>query len=353
MNNQIITPKLFHLVIAVFVALLSFNAASKEYKIVLVHGLQVSQITNSANSDIANDGETYWQSYWYNRADERIDWPSYERIEGKIATDWVWPKLKQMSRANLCEQGCVFVTHSTGDLVARYIIDNQKNWLENEGLEPLNIIATFDLAGAGGGSELADLAVSALTRASWNPAIDAALRWWLGNNVTQALGVLNDLKVNNARRISPFPDARTPRLRFTADGTAYLGLTSGFLKGNNDSVVSSHSSCGASSVGAFGSCSASIGTDGQIKHQSDAVTSFMPHHYPLLMSNSYSHNEIQNAQNKGYVTVALNNVAIADKTINFDTVSVSKGRWFWEKQYRYVKNSNHVSASALIYDVIP
>lgn len=356
MNNNKRTHKLIkpsHLLGAGLAMLMSFSAASKDYKIILIHGLQVSQITNKSGSDVVNDGETYWQSYWNNRADERIDWPSYERVEGKIATDWVWPKLKQISRSNLCNDGCVLVTHSTGDLVARHIIDNQENWLENAGLQPLNIVATFDLAGAGGGSELADIAVSALTGASWNFAIDAALKWWLGSDVTQAIGVLHDLKVNNARKISPFPDARTPRLRFVADGNAYLGLTGGFLRGNDDSVVASHSSCGASSVGSFGSCSRSIDTDGQLDSQGDAVTSFMPNHYPMMMSDSYSHNEIHNAQRKGNVTIAMNNVNVNGQNVGFNTFDESTGTWFWKKQYRYIKDSNNLSASALIYNVIP
>jgi hypothetical protein len=342
-----------HILGACLSMLMSFSAASKDHKIILIHGLQVSQITNKSGSDVVNDGETYWQSYWNNRADERIDWPAYERVEGKIATDWVWPKLKQLSRSNLCAEGCVLVTHSTGDLIARHIIDNQANWLENAGLTPLNIVATFDLAGAGGGSELADVAVSALTGASWNFAIDAALRWWLGSDVTEAVGVLHDLKVNNARKISPFPDARTPRLRFVADGNEYLGITGAFLKGNDDSVVASHSSCGASSARSFGSCSSSIDTDGRLKSQSDAVNSFMPNHYPMMMSDSYSHNEIHNAQRKGNVTIAMNNINVDGQNVGFNTFDQTTGSWFWKKNYRYIKNSNTTSASALIYNVIP
>lgn len=137
MNNNKRTHTLKYLLCASLAALMSFSAASKDHKIILIHGLQVSQITNKSGSDVINDGETYWQTYWNNRADERIDWPAYERIEGKIATDWVWPKLKQMSRANLCADGCVLVTHSTGDLVARHIIDNQANWLKMRALHHL------------------------------------------------------------------------------------------------------------------------------------------------------------------------------------------------------------------------
>jgi len=353
MNKKTHTLKLSHLLGAGLMMLMSFSAASKDYKIILIHGLQTSQITNKSGSDIVNDGETYWQSYWNNRADERIDWPSYERIEGKMSTDWLWPKLKQISISNLCDQGCVFVTHSTGDLVARHIIDNQKNWLENAGLKPLNIVATFDLAGAGGGSELADLAVSVAEGDKWRFGIGTIVKWWLGGEVTGNLGVLNDLKVNNARRIAPNPSARTPRLRFVADGKSRGGITRGILKGNDDSVVASHSSCGASSAGSFGSCSSNIGTNGRIKKQRNAVKSFMPQHYPMMMSNSYNHSEIKGAERKGNVTVAMNNINVDDQNVSFQTFDKTTGRRFWKKQYRYIKSSNSLSASALIYNVIP
>ena len=332
----------------------SFAANSKEYKTILIHGFQPAQLMNAAGTDVVADGANYWSSYWDQLADERIDWPSYERIEGKIATDWIWPKLKQFSKSNLCDAGCVFVTHSTGDLVARYIIDNQANWLQNAGLEPLNIIATFDIAGAGGGSELADIAVSALSgTASWNPLVDAALEWWLGRDINEAVGVLHDLKVNNARNLAALPDSRAPRLRFVADGDDFFGATSLFIRGNDDGVVATHSSCGASSVASYGSCSRAVDTDGRIASQNDAVSGFMANHYPMLMSENYSHNNIREGKHRGEVTVALNQVAIANKQVAFNTYDKTTGAWFWKKHYRFVNQSDQLSASELIYNAIP
>jgi hypothetical protein len=332
----------------------SFGVASKEYRTILIHGLQPQQLIDAAGSNIESDGESYWASYWGRLSDERIDWPSYERIEGKIATDWIWPKLKQFSESKLCEPGCVLVTHSTGDLVARYIIDNQENWLTNAGYAPLNIVATFDIAGAGGGSELADLAVSALTAsADWSWVIDRALKWWLGSDVTEAVGVLHDLKVNNARRIAPFPDDRAPRLRFVAEGDDFFGATKLFLRGKDDGVVALHSSCGASSVRAFGSCSRNIATDGQVTTQGDGVRGFMPYHFPMIMSDNYSHNNIINAVHKGQVTVANSTTQIDGRTISFETADEFYGHWFWKKQYRFVAHSDRLSASELIYNTMP
>ena len=165
---------------ALCIALCSTASYSKEHKIVLIHGFQPQQLIS--DGDVTASGQNYWKGYWDNLSDARIDWPSYERIEGKIATDYVWPKLKEFSQSNFCNPGCIFVTHSTGDLVARYIIENQETWLENAGLAPLNIVATFDIAGAGGGSELADLAVSvAQGTENWTFIIETRFRslaWW-------------------------------------------------------------------------------------------------------------------------------------------------------------------------------
>ena len=116
---------------ALYLTLCSTFTHSKEYKIVLIHGLQPQQLIS--DGDVTDSGQKYWSGYWDNLSDARIDWPSYERIEGKIATDYLWPKLKSFSESNFCSPGCIFVTHSTGDLVARYIIDNQETWLENAG----------------------------------------------------------------------------------------------------------------------------------------------------------------------------------------------------------------------------
>jgi hypothetical protein len=326
---------------------------SKEYKIVLINGFQPQQLIS--NGDVVASGQKYWQGYWDNLSDARIDWPSHERIEGKIATDYIWPKLKSFSESNFCSPGCIFVTHSTGDLVARYIIDNQATWLENVGLPPLNIVATFDIAGAGGGSELADLAVSvAQATESWTFIIEAALEAWLGGDLSDEMGVLHDLKVNNARNLSPLPDARIPRLRFVGDATEYLGVTSPFIYGNDDGVVGSHSSCGGNRQGRYGSCSMQVDFNGKISNQGDAVTGFMPYHYPMLMGKAYSHGSLLEPKQEGKVTAASNNENLLyGESIHFDTYTKTTGWWLWKSNYLYVQNSQDDSMSTLIYDAIP
>ncbi|MFC1502849.1 hypothetical protein ACFL53_00640 [Pseudomonadota bacterium] len=337
-------------------ASLSFTASAAigEHPVILIHGFQAGQLQEQPNSDeVAKAGESYWQDYWINKADDRIDWPSQERVAGKISSDYVWPKLKELSEKQTCANGCVFVTHSTGDLVARYILDNQANWLENAGLQPLNIVATFDFAGAGGGSELGDLAINVAEGGGVaNSALKYAISLWLGEIPTsQNTGVLNDLKVSNARQLAPLPDSRVPRIRFSGDGSDYLGLTAGFLPGHDDGVVASHSSCGASRSGDFNSCSLTIAYDGKISVQSRGVSDFMPQHYPLLMGNKYSHGGLISSIHNGQVTAANQQVTLTDGSV-IDVQTTDEKYWLTGNIYRYVNGSDVQTMSELASNLL-
>ncbi|KDM91147.1 hypothetical protein [Photobacterium galatheae] len=330
----------------------SAQAALNDYAVVLVHGFQADQLKSKPGSaQVATEGAEYWQEFWLARADARIDWPSHERIEGKIATDYLWPKLKELSQKGTCQAGCVFVTHSTGDLVTRYLIDNQANWLLNAGLEPLNIVATYDFAGAGGGSELGDMVVNvAEGGGAWNATLRYALSLWLGEIPDrQNTGVLNDLRVANARQLSALPDSRVPRLRFAGDSSDYLGVTSGFLPGHDDGVVASHSACGASAAGDFSSCSVHVAYNGKLATQSDGVSRFMPYHYPLLMGEDYSHRGLISRRHEGEVTTATAQATLLDGQV----IRVnSTDEWYWLNghYYRYVDGSDSKTISELAYN---
>ncbi|GGW59120.1 hypothetical protein [Alishewanella tabrizica] len=329
------------------------HAAVGGYPVVLVHGFQPDNLASRPNaSQVTQNGAAYWSEFWGTRAEVRIDWPSHERITGQIATQYVWPKLRQMSINNTCNPGCVFVTHSTGDLVTRYILDNQALWLQNAGLRPLNIVATFDFAGAGGGSELADLAVNVATGGGlFDRTLQLALSLWLGqlpnaNNV----GVLNDLRVNTARQLAAFPDSRVPRLRFVGAGSDFLGATGAFLPGTDDGVVASHSSCGASRASSFDSCATNVAFDGKLVSQSSGVTSFMPLHFPMLMSEAYSHNQVIGQQRQGNITVARNSARYTDqKLLSFSSYDETRGWLFFASRYRVVSGSERQAMSPLVF----
>ncbi|MCW8329896.1 hypothetical protein MD588_13885 [Photobacterium sp. SDRW27] len=332
----------------------SANAAVGEHPVILIHGFQAGQLQTKPDSlEVETDGAAYWRDYWLAKADDRIDWPSHERVAGKISTDYIWPKLQELSRKQTCLKGCIFVTHSTGDLVARYMIDNQANWLENSGLQPLNIIATFDFAGAGGGSELGDLAINVAEGSGWiNAGLKSAIKLWLGEIPdSKNTGVLNDLKVANARQLSPMPEGRVPRVRFTGDGSDFFQLTAGFLPGHDDGVVASHSSCGASRAGDFNSCSVSIAYDGKLAPQSNGVSDFMPDHYPLLMGEGYSHGGLISNAYSGQVTAAKPQVMLTNGkalTVN----STDEKYWLTGYYYRYVDGSENQTMSQLATELL-
>lgn len=341
--------------VAALCSLLSFNATSAVggYPVVLVHGFQPDNLATKPNArQVEQNGAAYWSEFWDSRAEVRIDWPSHERIAGRIASHYVWPKLREMSLNGTCQPGCIFVTHSTGDLVTRYILDNQALWLQNAGLRPLNIVATFDFAGAGGGSELADLAVNVASNGGLiNWTLRLALAAWLGDipNATN-VGVLQDLRVNTARQLAAFPDARVPRLRFVGAGSDFLGATGIFLPGVDDGVVASHSSCGASTAASFDSCSRFVDFDGKLTTISSGVSNFMPLHFPMLMSDAYSHNAVIGTQRQGDITVVNRTVRYAQQgSLSFSSYDEQRGWWIFANQYRVVRGSERLAMSPLVF----
>ncbi|MDX3774637.1 hypothetical protein QE250_10975 [Chromatiaceae bacterium AAb-1] len=331
----------------------SAQAAVGGYPVILVHGFQPDNLASRPTGhQVSTNGEQYWEAFWRDRADARIDWPSQERIAGRVASDYAWPKLQQLSRNGICADGCIVVTHSTGDLVTRYILDNQALWLQNAGLQPLNIVATFDFAGAGGGVELADLAVNV---AGGSGLIDTTLRLalslWMGQIPSPAnIGVLNDLRVNTARQLAVLPDDRVPRLRFVGAGSDFQGITGAFLPGEDDGVVASHSSCGASRAGSFDSCSRTVAFNGRLASQSNGVSSFMPYHYPMLMSEGYSHNAVIGDVARDEVTAANSRLSYQNgDSLQFATYEEKRGWWVFGANYMLVRHSANNSMSALVY----
>lgn len=327
--------------------------AANSYPIILVHGFQPSQLQDRPNaSQVTTDGAAYWADYWNARATARIDWPSQERIRDKITTDYVWPKLQQLAKAGTCSAGCVVVTHSTGDLVTRYWLENQATWLKNAGLAPLNIVATIDFAGAGGGSELADLALNVADgNAGW--LAQQAVALWLGMAPTRAnTGVLNDLQVNSARQLANLHNQRIPRIRMVGGASDFLGSTSPFLPGDDDGVVAPHSSCGSSVVGSYNSCSSSVALDGKLTSKA-APSSRWPMHYPMLMSDQYSHGGLIGASRAGKATTAAAAVSYKDgKSFRVSYTDTYYGFPYYAT-WRYVKGSESSALSPLVYQIMP
>lgn len=335
------------------VSALSSVAYASNYPIVLVHGFQPTQLqSRPVGNAVTQDGSAYWTAYWASRATARIDWPSQERVKEKISTDYVWPKLQQLSKQGTCRSGCVFVTHSTGDLVTRYILENQATWLRNAGLEPLTIVATVDFAGAGGGSELADLALNVVDgKAGW--LAEQAVAAWLGTAPTRGnVGVLNDLQVNTARQLASNFTQRVPRLRMVGGASDFVGVTSPFLPGDDDGVVAPHSSCGSSVVGDFNSCVSTVSLGGKLTSVK-APSSRWPLHYPVLMSDKYSHGSLLNDSVAGRFSTATPSVSYSNG-VNWQVKSTDQYYGFpYYATWRYVTNSDKQSMSALVFQQLP
>ena len=157
------------------------SAASAQiagYNVLLVHGFQFGDLS-SKPSDAEVYNRNLISDFWLNRAEGKLNWSSAERVEGKISQQ-IFEQAKTYSQQGTCANGCVIVTHSTGDQVVRHFLANQEEWLSNAGYEPLNIVATLDFAGAGGGTDFADLAVGVVANNNVPQAIKSTIGLFLG-----------------------------------------------------------------------------------------------------------------------------------------------------------------------------
>ena len=322
------------------------------HNVILVHGFQADNILNqpASSAEIVQNGESYWSEYWNTHADARLDWDSSERIEGGTAQR-LYDDAVTLSLSGLCSTGCVLVTHSTGDLVARYFVENQADWLEANGYQPLNILTSLDFAGAGGGTEIADTVVSVVTsnNAASSLAV-SAVEWFMGGTLdsNDDLGVLYDLQPANARNLAT-ASSTIPRLRFAGAGNDYYGLTGGFITGTDDGVVPTHSSCGAVSPKAYDSCSKNVEFDGEKdKGDVNGPSNLFYNHFAVLMGDDTHHNGTIGTQDGVQLTYVDNNFDAGGIDVDFDTKTYDG----WFADYLYVKNSKGSTMSEKVYETL-
>jgi len=325
--------------------------------VILVHGLQADDLSNppASQQQIDQNGDAYWQAFWASRAEARIDWGSHERVEGETA-ERAFQQILEISQQGLCNDGCVLVTHSTGDLVARYIMENQAHWLSSAGAEPLDILVALDFAGAGGGSELADLAVNAAFSDNWYDfALRAAVQAYIGTRPTpDNLGVLFDLQPATARNLATSPNS-IPRLRFVGGGSQFFGVTGPFLPGTDDGVVALHSTCGGTQAGSFNSCINNVDLDGK-RTSVSAPSNLYHNHYPILMSADVNHGAVINTESGNSMTYAFNGLSFGGIEVNFDTEVYQQRAWWqlWGSgdTYQRVRNAENYSMSGLVVQTL-
>lgn len=333
----------------IFTALLfSVNASAtlNGKNVVLVHGLQTTHLSGAPDdAGLQRDANVYWEAYWGNRAEAILYWSANDRVAGGIKDD-MRVQIKQLEANRTCQNGCVFISHSTGDLVLRDALKRLNQW----GVNPQNfkVIASLDFAGAGGGSELADLAVniaegSGILNSIARSAVNLALGFTPNTN---NIGVLHDLRPTMARTIATSNNV-IPRLRFAGTGSEYLRITKAFIPGKDDAVVALHSACGSRSVGAYDSCSRSVRANGAVRSAS-APSSFYFNHYPVLMGADTDHFEAISNDRSGYMTTVVNDVSLG---VRLDFDDYTKGR-FLRSKVRRVRDSDRKSMSATVFDTL-
>lgn len=318
--------------------------------VILVHGFISEHLnTRPTLQQQINQAPNYWQDFWASRAEGYIVFPSHERVQGRIK-DQVRTQFLELQTSGKCANGCVFVTHSTGDLVLRDALARFGQWGINT--NRVKVLTVIDFAGAGGGTGLADLAISTASNGGvLSSVIGAIAGGVLGVNFTPSrLGVLNDLRVAKARSIAQQNNG-TPRLRVVGAGDQFLRITKGFIRGYDDSVVGMHSSCGARNASNAESCSTSVRSNGQLA-SARGPGSLLHNHFPIIMGDRADHEELRNnSRPGGALTTVINDRTFGGIRVDFAT-NTSRRSWSWFTRVREVNDSNRKSVSATVFDTL-
>jgi len=337
-------------------ALLLLGSASAQAtlagkNLILVHGFIPDHLnTRPSQAEQVRQAPEYWQDFWAARAEGFMVYPSHERVQGRIK-DVMRAQFLELQNNGKCAQGCVFVTHSTGDLVLRDALSRFGQWgIDSNRVKVLSVI---DLAGAGGGTGLADLAVStAATRGPITGVVRTIAGAVLGVNfVPERLGVMNDLRVANARSIAQQNNS-IPRLRVVGAGDAFVRITKGFIRGYDDSVVGFHSACGSRRAAEVRSCSDSVRSNGQLARVRFGPGALLHNHFPIVMSDQADHEELRNNNRPGgALTTVVNNRRLGGLNIDFATNTGRRG-WSWFRDVREINGSSSKSVSATVFDTL-
>lgn len=317
----------------VAVLLLSTPTASAKLNgknVVFVHGLQFSAILNptirfdtqAREDDVRGQAGPEIDQI----VDEYLYYHSGERLQQN--EDYLKEQIKRLETKGTCAAGCYFVTTSTGDLVTRYVLQQRTKWQ----IEPNRfwVIASFDIVGAGGGTELADVGV---TIAEGNP-ISAAIKavveafspseFWLA-------GIGYNLRPTIARQESRISQ-NIPRLRIAGRGRnpVYGLITNAIMPGGDDSVVPLHSACGANSKLPIYSCSQKREMGGKHVWFTSGPFGYMEDHFPILMARDMHHTQ---TDYKGIAVPLNNNRNFAGVNVSFSEQNWSTGWWWWKTHY--------------------
>lgn len=264
--------------------------------------------------------------------------------------------------------GCIVITHSTGDLVMQYVEANKSSLLNANARNAFDVTTYIDLAGARGGTEgakilydlanyLDDLASSTVLSSSKQDEVDDANEWlnlFLGSSGVDYLapgkqfqaGVLYDLQPANARNTGLSNPDGIPHLRVASAGDEPYGfITHLFIKGHDDSVVPLHSSCGSVYANSYDSCVWNRTLDGKVTMWADAPGSYYNHHYPFIQIENLRHNGHQWDDTGNRMAPLVTEGQIADITIDVNT------RTTWDiflNKYIRVRDADHKTVAQVL-----
>jgi len=269
-------------------------------KVIYVHGFISQAFLNpfQTEADRERDGRNQAGVVLRTVIDDYMYFNSAKRLSENAA--YLKQQIKDFEASGICSKGCIFVTHSTGNLVTRYMISRLKSW--GIRIDRFRVLASIDFAGASGGTEAAQFAYDVIN-GNYLPqnVQDAVSEALLGvrNALNKFIGIGNDLRPTVARSHA-VGDFDVPSLRI-AGGQARF-LISVILKGKDDGLMPMHSACGSTRIEAIQSCSRSIKVNGQLTSV-DGPKSLKYKHYPILMGEDLPHSY----KNHTGKLVAMNN----------------------------------------------
>ncbi|MFE8070471.1 hypothetical protein QQM79_05385 [Marinobacteraceae bacterium S3BR75-40.1] len=307
-------------------------------------------LLKDANGTTFNIYDTSHQAVFYNDPNAKIlHFDSTHRLEeasGQGIGATIAQQLNSLfaNDPTYCTRtnGCIVITHSTGDLVMQYVEENKASLLNSNARNAFDVTTYIDLAGARGGTEgaailyelanyLDDLASSTVLSPEKQDEVDDINDWlnlFLGSNGVDYMapgkqfqaGVLYDLQPQNARNTGLANPDGVPHLRVAGAGDEPYGfITHLFIKGHDDSVVPLHSSCGSSQAEAYDSCVWNRTLDGKVTMWADAPSSYYNYHYPFIQVENLRHNGQQWDDSGNRMAPLITDAQVGDVTIDVNT----------------------------------
>ncbi len=315
--------------------------------VVFVHGLQPEDLLRLRSLEQIEEAGLAQAGTMRPRMDASIYFHSGYRLSENSLR--LYRQVKNLESQGTCKDGCYFVTASTGDLVTRYIINRLNQWGIDK--NKFKVLVSFDVVGAGGGTEGADEIVSALNGNVLGFDVNKyILQPFLGFDLNAGwfAGIINDLRPSIARQTAMAPNS-LPRVRIV--GGKENVLLSRFMLGRDDGIVPMHSACGSARQEALDSCSRSIRIDGRIA-SAKGPSSLLYNHFPILMAQGLGHTEAGNGQSSGRLVALNNGRNFADASFNISERKYSTGWWIFKKHYRVVNKPESLNIADVFIDAI-